>query len=334
MRTITLLILLLLPVSAAMADSGPMVLWYDQPAGAWTEALAVGNGRLGAMVFGRTDEERIQLNEDTLWAGGPYDPSRPDALPALPEVRKLVFEEKYREAQDLAQQHMMAQPIRQLPYQTVGDLKLTFPKRDVTDYRRQLDIDQAVATTTYTADGVKYTREVFSSPIDQAIVVRLSADKPGKVSLTAAMATPQKATTATEAPDLLVMRGVNGDAEGITGALKFQCRVRVVPDGGTMELSDDAIRVDGADAATLLVVAATSYQGPKDVSGDPEALTQAYLAKIGDKPFDRLRADHVAEHRRLFRRVELDLGTTDSIDLPTDERIKRFGEGNDPQLAT
>jgi len=325
---------LLLLATPAVADPGPMVLWYDEPAKAWTEALAVGNGRLGAMVFGRTDEERIQINEDTLWGGGPYDPSHPDALKALPEVRKLVFEGKYRDAQNLAQQHMMARPIRQLPYQTVGDLRLILPKGDVSDYRRQLDIDQAVATTTYTLDGVKYTREVFSSPIDQAIVVRLSANEPGKVSFTAAMATPQQATVATEAPDRLVMQGVNGDAEGIKGALKFQCRVRVILDGGKMELADDTIKVDGADAATLLVVAATSHKGPKDVSGDPEALTKAYLAMIGDKPFEAIRRDHVAEHRRLFRRVELDLGTSDSIDLPTDERIAKFGEGNDPQLAT
>ncbi|MHC4175925.1 MAG: glycoside hydrolase family 95 protein [Planctomycetota bacterium] len=334
MRTITLSISLLFLASPATADPGPMVLWYDEPAKAWTDALAVGNGRLGAMVFGRTDEERIQLNEDTLWAGGPYDPSHPDALKALPEVRKLVFEGKYRDAQNLAQRTMMARPIRQLQYQTVGDLKLRFPKCNVADYRRQLNIDEAVATTTYTCDGVKYTREVFSSPVDQAIVVRLSADKPGKVSFTAAMSTPQKAAIETEEPDLIVMKGVNGDSQGIKGALKFQCRVRVIPDGGRMELSGDSIRVEGANAATLLVVAATSYKGPKDVSGDPEALTKEYLAKIGGKPFDELRKDHVAEHRRLFRRVELDLGTTDSIKLPTDERIKKFGEGNDPQLAT
>ncbi len=336
MRTITRLpmLLVLLATTAAMADPGPMVLWYDEPAKAWTDALAVGNGRLGAMVFGRTDEERIQLNEDTLWAGGPYDPSHPDALKALPQVRKLVFEGKYGEAQGLAHKTMMARPIRQLQYQTVGDLKLKFPKCDATDYRRQLDIDEAIATTTYTCDGVKYTREVFSSPVDQAIVVRLSADKPGKVSFTAGMSTPQKATIETEKPDLIVINGVNGDSQGIKGALKFQCRTRVIPDGGKMELAGDSIKVEGANAATLLVVAATSYKNAKDVSGDPEALTKAYLAKIGDKPFDRLRKDHVAEHQRLFRRVELDLGTTDAVNLPTDERIKKFGEGNDPQLAT
>jgi len=269
MRMLALPMLLLLAASSAMADPGPMVLWYDEPAKAWTDALAVGNGRLGAMVFGRTDEERIQLNEDTLWAGGPYDPSHPDALKALPEVRKLVFEGKYAAAQGLAHKKMMARPMRQLPYQTVGDLKLKFPKYNVADYRRQLDIDEATATTTYTCDGVKYTREVFSSPVDQAIVVRLSADKPGKVSFTATLSTPQKATVQTEKPDLIVMKGVNGDAEGIKGALKFQCRVRVIPDSGKMEVTGDSIKIDGANAATLLVVAATSYKGPKDVGGDP-----------------------------------------------------------------
>jgi len=323
----------LLLATAAAADPGPMVLWYDKPAKAWTDALAVGNGRLGAMVFGRTDEERIQLNEDTLWAGGPYDPSRPDALKALPEVRKLVFEGKYRDAQNLAQRTMMARPIRQLPYQTVGDLRLAFPHRDVADYRRQLNLDEAVATTTYTCDGVKHTREVFASPVDQAIVVRLSADQPGKVSFTAGLSTPQKAAITTEAPDRIVMRGVNGDAEGIKGALKFQCRVRVVPDGGRMKRSEKSIEVEGANSAVLLIVAATSYRSFQDVGGDPEALTKRCLARIGDKPFAAIRRDHVAEHRRLFRRVELDLGTTDAVRRPTDERIRDFGKGGDPHLA-
>jgi len=325
---------IVLATAAAYADPGPMVLWYDKPAGKWVEALAVGNGRLGAMVFGRTDEERIQLNEDTLWGGGPYDPSHPDALKALPEVRKLVFEGNYRGAQDLAHRTMMARPIRQMPYQTVGDLKLKFPGAgEVTGYRRQLDLDQAVATTQYTACGVKYTREVFASPVDQVIVVRLTAERPGKVAFTASMSTPQKATVETEKPDLLVMKGVNGDANGVKGALKYQCRVRVVAEGGKTELGKDSITVSDADSATLLVVAATSYKNAKDVSGDPEALTKQYLAKVGDKSFEAIRKDHLAEHRRLFRRVVLDVGTTDSINLPTDQRIAKFGEGKDPQLA-
>ena len=173
-------VLLAASAAGATGEGNPMRLWYSRPAKPWVEALPVGNGRLGAMVFGRTDAERIQLNEDTLWGGGPYDPSSADALKALPEVRRLVFEGKYREAQNVAHRRMMARPIRQMPYQTVGDLSLKFPGHEKpSDYSRELSLDEAVAKVSYQVDGVKHTREVFSSPVDQVIVVRLSADAPG-----------------------------------------------------------------------------------------------------------------------------------------------------------
>ena len=309
-------------------------LWYDKPAGQWVEALPVGNGRLGAMVFGGVEHERLQLNEGTLWAGGPYDPSSPDALTALPEARRLIFEGKFGQAHGLIGAKMMAHPLQQMPYETVGDLKLDIPKNgDVTDYRRELDLDTAIARISYTAAGVKFVREVFSSPVDQVIVVHLTADKPGKIDFTAAMATPQKATVAAESPGTLVMRGVNGDANGIPGALKFQARVRVLAQGGKTTAGKDSVSVSGADSATLLIVAATSYKSFKDVSGDPESLAKAYLAKASRKSLDSLRNDHLAEHQRLFRRVSLDLGVTDKAKLPTDQRIAKFAEGNDPQLA-
>lgn len=309
-------------------------LWYDKPAGQWVEALPVGNGRLGAMVFGGVENERLQLNEGTLWAGGPYDPSSPEALKALPEARRLIFEGKYREAHGLIGAKMMARPLKQMPYEPVGDLKLSFPKTgEVTDYRRELDLDMAIARTTYTVAGVKYVREVFASTVDQVIVVHLAADKPGRIDFTAAMATPQKATVAAEMSDTLVMRGVNAEANGIPGALRFQARVRVLTKGGKLTAGKDNVSVSGADSATLMIAAATSYKNCKDVSGDPETLTRECLAKALQKQVDVLRRDHVAEHQRLFRRVSLDLGVTDKAKLPTDQRIAKFDEGNDPQLA-
>jgi len=316
------------------ATAQDLKLWYDKPASQWVEALPVGNGRLGAMVFGGVDQERLQINEGTLWAGGPYDPSSPDALIALPEARRLIFDGKFGEAHGLIGAKMMAHPLKQMPYEPVGDLKLSVPKiGDVSDYRRELDLDTAIARTTYTAAGVKFVREVFSSPVDQVIAVHLTADQPGKIDFTAAMATPQKATVEAESPGTLVMRGVNGEANGIPGALKFQARVRVLTQGGKMTAGKDSVSVSGADSATLLIAAATSYKSYKDVSGDPEALTQAYLTKALKKPLETLRKDHVAEHQRLFRRVSLDLGVTDKAKLPTDQRIAKFADGNDPQLA-
>ncbi len=335
-RPTILALILTVPGSVAIAQlpAEPLSLWYRQPAKKWVEALAVGNGRLGAMVFGGVAQERIQLNEDTLWAGGPYDPANPDALEAWPQVRELIFAGRYREADRLISQRMMAKPLSQMPYQCVGDILLAFPNTDeVTDYRRDLNLDTAVATVAYTIDSVRYTREVFSSPVDQVIVIRLKADKPGKVTFTASMKTPQKASVTVESPNTLVMQGVNGSSGGIAGALKFQARVTVKASGGRIVLGQDQITVTDADAAILLIAAATSYKSYKDVTGDPEALTKEAIAKAGTKSFDALLKDHVAAHQALFRRVTLDLGTTAAANRPTDERIRDLDKVNDPQLA-
>ncbi|MGH9159096.1 MAG: glycoside hydrolase family 95 protein, partial [Vicinamibacteraceae bacterium] len=303
------------------------------------EALPIGNGRLGGMVFGGIVNERIQLNEDTLWAGGPYDPANPDARAALPEVRRLIFDGRYREAQELIARRMMARPLRQMPYQPVGDLLLTFPDAassqaaSVEGYRRDLSLDTAVARVTYTSGGVRFTREVFSSPVDQVIVVRLTADAPGHVGVTVRMRTPQRATVHTVHGDTLILDGVNGGYQGIKGALKFQARVKLLVEGGKTTAEKASVTVSDADAVTLLVAAATSFKSFKDVTGNPGARTTRQIASASAKTYDALRQAHVAEHRRLFRRVTLDLGTSEAARLPTDERIERFTTGHDPQLA-
>lgn len=332
----TFLVVMLMASSAAVAQTPaePLSLWYRQPARQWVEALAVGNGRLGAMIFGGVAQERLQLNEDTLWAGGPYDPANPDALEAWPKVKELIFAGRYREAHNLIGQKMMAKPLTQMPYQCVGDLLLSFPDANgVTDYRRDLNLDTAVATVVYTIDGVRYTREVFSSPVDQVIVVRLTADKPGKVAFTAGMRTRQKASVAVESPNTLVMQGVNGGASGIAGALKFQARVAVATSGGQIVPGDGQVTVSNANSAVLLIAAATSYKSFKDVSGNPETLTQETLAKASKRSFEAMLKDHVAAHQKLFRRVTLDLGTTPAAQRPTDERIRDPNKESDPQLA-
>jgi alpha-L-fucosidase 2 len=284
--------------------------------------------------FGRIERERLQLNEDTLYAGRPYDPNNPEALAALPEARRLVFAGKYGEAHKLIGEKMMAKPLRMMPYQTLGDLLLQFPEtQSISMYRRQLNLDTAVATVSYTADGVRYTREFFSSPVDQVIVVRLTADRPGQVTFTAVMETPQKATVETEGPDTLLLRGNGSEAQGIPGALEFQARLRVIARGGSVQAGEDAVRVSQADAVTLLLAMATSYKNYKDVSGNPEVLTKQSIAGAGKKSFDALLKSHIVEHQRLFRRVTLDLGSSKAISEPTDERIKNFANGNDPQLA-
>ena len=309
-------------------------MWYQTPARKWTEALPIGNGRIGAMVFGGPPREQLQLNEDTLWAGGPYTPDNTNALAALPEVRKLIFDGKYDEAAKLIERSVMARPLRQMPYQTVGDLFLDFPNAAAFEsYRRDLDLDIAVASVTYSAQGTTFRREFFASPVDQVIVVRFTADRPGQISFVAGMKTPQRATIASEGTDTLVMSGVNGSAEGIPGALKYQARVRVLAQGGATTTATNTISVAGADSATLLIAAATSYRNFQDVSGEPEAIVKRQLAAAAKKAFPGLLSAHVAEHQRLFRRVDLKLGSTSSMQLPTDQRIAHFAEGNDPQLA-
>jgi len=339
----------------AEEPSSLLSLYYTNAAAKWTEALPVGNGRLGAMVFGGADREHLQLNEATLWAGGPYDPSNTNALAALPEARKLIFEGKYDEASALISSRMMAVPLREMPYETLGDLFLDFGTNGpVEDYRRELNLDTAVATISYTAHGVHFKREIFSSPVDQVIVIHLTADQPKQISFTAGMTTPQKVEISTEykkpaphtisLPDAatLLMTGVNGDARGIKGALKFQARIRVLQAQGTVTATADKISVSNANSVTLLIAATTSYKNYHDVSGDPVAITKKQVANAEDKwmngnvrdGIDTTLRDHIAAHQKLFRRVTLDLGVTDSVKLPTDVRIAHFAEGNDPQLAT
>jgi alpha-L-fucosidase 2 len=305
----------------------------------WVRALPVGNGRLGAMVFGGVVHERLQLNEDTLWAGRPYNPVNPDAKDALPEVQRLLADRKYTDAAKLVGAKVMAKPLAQMPYQTIGDLALTFPQVDaVENYRRDLDLTTATAHVSFATGGVTFSREVFASAPDQVIVVRLTANRPGRISFEARMQTPQRATVAATADGDLVMRGVNGDGSGttadgrpMTGALRFEARVRVVTSGGARGANGDAVVVRDADAVTLLISAATSYRTYEDVGADPAVRVAAALDPASRKSIDTLRAAHVRDYQELFNRVTLELGS--SKRAPTDERVRGFADGDDPGLA-
>ncbi len=325
---------LLLSSPPAAAGDNQLLLRYDRPAEKWEEALPVGNGRLGAMVFGDPVNERIQLNEDTVWAGGPYNPVNPRAREALPEVRRLVNEGKYTDAERLINEKVMAEPRGQMPYQTVGSLRLKFTAGEVSDYQRQLDLDTATTTVSYTVDGVRHRREVFSSAPDDVIVVRLTADSPGGVSFTAGMESPMPSTAVSvDDGNTLVLRGEGADWGGIEGAIDYQARVRVAAEGGTVSSSDREVSVDGADSVLLLIAAASNFVSFDDVSGDPEARAKKALAEAGGKSFEELRSAHLKDYQPLFRRVSLDFGQTDSVELPTNVRIERFAQGDDPQLA-
>jgi alpha-L-fucosidase 2 len=317
-------------------------LWYERPAAQWVEALPVGNGRLGAMVFGGIHTERLQLNEDTLWAGGPTNPANPAARDALPEIRRLLRAGRYVEAQALTDASFMSVPLRQAPYQTIGDLLITVAASETAfDYERELELDTAVARTQFTIGGVVHTREVFASPVDDVVVVRLAAtdvarpERKGRLSFSLAFQSPLPADSRSERSDTLVLAGTNTAADGVPGALRFETRLRVLLEGeaGTVAGTGQQLHVRGADAAVILIAAATSFLRYDDVGGDPTALTRATIEAASRRDFAELKSDHVAEHRRLFGRVSLDLGTSPSALLPTDLRIRQFASGNDPALA-
>jgi alpha-L-fucosidase 2 len=328
----------------AEPDLNPMELWYDKPAiqapgepitTTWLRALAVGNGRLGAMVFGGTTEEVLMLNEDTVWGGGPHQYDDPQGREALPEIRRMIAEDNWVGAQRLADEKFMGRPTEQMPYQPVGDLHLDFLhlEGEVTGYRRSLDLEQSVTRTEFTMGGVRHVREVFASHPDQVLVVRLTADQPGSISFDARFTSPQETTTRAHDGRTLALEGISGDAEGIEGRVRFTALARAVAASGTVRSTDDRVQVRGADEVTLLVSIASSYRNYQDVSGDHLGLAAAPLEKASQAAYGQLWSRHLRDYQALFGRVDIDLGTSARIDLPTDQRIPLFRAGGDPQLA-
>jgi alpha-L-fucosidase 2 len=308
-------------------------LWYRGPAKEWTEALPIGNGRLGAMVFGDAARERLQLNEDTFWAGGPYQPVNPAALPHLEEVRALIFAGRHAAAEALANQYSMARPHLEMSYQPVGDMWLDFGHAAVTDYKRGLDLDRAVVTTEYRAGGIGYRRDFFASPVDSVIVARLTADRPGSVSFALSLVSPQPGAAEPGGEAEIGFSGTNRGEHGIDGALRFVLRTRLLNEGGRLQRDGETLRLDGADAAVILIDIGTSFRRFDDVSGDPATQVAARLDAAARRSYADLLDRHVAEHRWLYRRVAIDLGTTPAAELPTDERIAGHASAPDPGLA-
>jgi alpha-L-fucosidase 2 len=333
-------------LASAQTRTATPLLWYRQPAKVWNDALPVGNGRLGAMVYGGAADEHLQLNEETLWTGGPYDPVVKGAYKALPEIRRLLFAGDIPRAHDLFGRTMMGVPYEQMKYQPLGDLLLHFSGHErATNYRRELDLDQAIARVSSMVDGVTFTREVFSSAVDQVLIMRISADRPGAIAFTAnlhGVRNQAHSNYGTDyfqmdgvAPDGLRIAGKNSDYLGIAGRLTYDARVVARAEGGAVSVDYRTLSVTGANAVTLVLAANTSFVNYHDVSGHPAERVQATMARALARDFAALRADHVAEHRAWFRRVQLSLGGTPAevVSLPTDERIKRFATAADPDLA-
>ena len=320
-------------------------LWYNAPASNWNEALPLGNGRLGAMVFGDPVNENIQLNELTLWAGGPHRNDNPDAKEALSEVRELLFDEKYDEAHRLANNAIISKTSHGMPYETVGNLRLNFENHDnFSNYYRELDIEKAVNTTSYEVEGVKYKREIFTSFTDQVIVMILTADKSGKISFTASMDRPEPAKVSlfTENNNVLVMTGYGSDNKNkrlpkgtapIKGAVEFDSRVKIATDGGKITSTNNQLEVLKANSVTLYISIATNFVDYKDVSANPHKKAADYITQAEKKNYEQLVKNHSNFYQKYFNRVTLDLGNSEASKKPTDVRIKEFSTEYDPSLA-
>lgn len=320
----------------AAAPAGRHTLWYRQPAKVWEEALPLGNGRLGAMVFGGVTDERLQLNEDSLWDGYPLDTSNPDALKALPQVRKLLFEGKNKEAEALAGANMMGRPAGVKPYQSLGDLLLETPAgATASAYRRTLDVTTAVASVNYTQNATTFTRELFASAPAGAIVAQFTASKPKSINLRLTLKRQKDAQCLAHpsANNAILLRGQIDckDAKGEQRGLRFAAEVMAVAQGGSVTNDNGILIVSDADSVMLLVAGATSYRG-----GDPDKLVETTLTKAAASSFGDLKTASIADHQNLFNRVNINLGSAgDDIDaLPTFERLGRIKRGlPDPGLV-
>jgi len=325
------------PSSAGDKITGATVLWYKQPAKLWVEALPVGNGRLGAMIFGVPTHERIQFNEQTVWTGEPHDYAHHGAYQSLGKLRELLFAGKQKEAEDLAMKEFMSVPVRQRAYQAFGDLLLDYDgiaPDSITDYRRDLNLDTAISSVQFVSGGVTYRRVVFASHPANVVVVRLTASRPGSLSITAGLKSAHPASQVAVLPNgVLAISGAVADS-----AIRFQASLEGHAEGGTetafkTSRGDPGILISGADSATLILTGATNFVSYKDVTADPAKRDAAILAAVQGKSYDALRTQHVADYQQLFRRVTVDLGTTPAAQLPTDERIKAFARAGDPALV-
>lgn len=331
-----------LGMSQVRAAAPEFTLRYDKPAAMWTEALPIGNGRIGAMVFGGTSEERLQINEATLWGGGPHDYTNPGAASHLEEIRHLIFAGKSAEAAALAER-VMGRPKLLMPYQPFCDLRLHFAAPAQPEaYRRELRLDDAIATTSYVADGVEFSREVFASHPDQVLVVRLTASRKEQLTFTMGIDSPQQGVRVeTAGRDGLLMTGQvqprQNPPNTWTGSwnepgLRFAAVVRVLHEGGRVSAADGRLEVTDASAVTILFSNATSFRNYRDIDGDAVAAARGYVDRAARLTFDELRGRHVADFTALFSRVRLELGDTVST-ATTDRRIKDFGESDDPALV-
>ena len=321
------------------------LLWHKKPAEEWENAYPVGNGRLGAMIYGGIKEEKIQLNEDTYWSGGPYSTVVKGGYKELPKIQKLIFEGKPLEAHKIFGRYLMGYPVEQQKYQSLANLHLFFNEDlEAKNYKRWLDLSEGITGVEYTINGVTYLREVLSSHVDQTIAIRLTASKPGMISFDTELRGVRNSAHSNYATDYfrmdgkgeneLILTGKSADYLGIEGKLRYEARAQIHSDGGTVERDGTRIKVANSNSVTILFVAATNFINYKDVSGNEKAEVQNYLENLDNKDYATIRKNTLEDYQSLFDRVELDLPSTSTSYLPTDERMVSIQTDPDPQMSS
>jgi alpha-L-fucosidase 2 len=328
---------LLFGCSAENEQLNPLKLWYDEPAEQWSEAVLIGNGYLGARIFGGIQHERIALNEGTFWSGRPHDYTNPEGLEYFPKIRDLVFAENYAEADKMANDYFYGIPKAQQSFQPLGDLLLSFSSgENVTDYYRELDMETGIARVTYNDGDAKFTREVFISYPDRVMVVRLICDKPGKISIEATLKSPYLDETIAE-PGKLIMNGTwKGPMEEywlispVEGkGLSFQTILHAYPENGGYGASDSSLVINDANSVTLVLTAATSFISYDNIQGDPAAVCEDILSRVNGTDYKTLRQRHESDFSSLMGRIDLNIGA-DSVNIkPIDERIQDVRQGGE-----
>jgi alpha-L-fucosidase 2 len=318
-------------------------LWYKEPAKIWTEALPLGNGRLGAMVYGGTENEIIQFNEETLWTGQPHDYAHKGAYNYLGELRQLLWDGKQDEAHKLGNEQFMSQPFGQLCYQPFGDVLLNFPGHEkATNYKRQLNLEDAITSVFYEVDGVKFKREVFASTPGQAVVVRIIANKNGAINFNAGFKSPHSNYEVSVSGDEVILGGKANNYPKELGydgkpypesKLTFEARLKVINDGGELVNEGNSIQIKNAKSATLILVAATSFVNYNDISANPSERCKNYLKELETKSYKELKSEHIKDYQELYSRVELNLGSSEISKRPTNERLNSFKQDEDPALV-
>ncbi|RLD96278.1 MAG: glycoside hydrolase family 95 protein [Bacteroidetes bacterium] len=325
-------------------ENPSVMLWYDKPATNWSEALPLGNGRLGAMVYGGIEKEVIQFNEETLWTGQPHDYAHEGAHEVLSELRHLLWEGKQEKAHRLGNERFMSQPFGQFCYQPFGNVVLDFQKhKNTTSYKRQLDLEDAISSVVYETEGTIFTREVFASEPNQALVIHIEASNRGELDFTIGLDSPHEKYEVLVEDDEVILKGKANNYPKILDAqlkpypeskLTFEARLKVVNEGGELVKDGNTIKVINADNATLYLVAASSFVNYQDISGNPAELCEKYLSKLNGISYKTLKDNHIRDFRALFNRVELDLGKSDISMRPTNERLTSFKQDEDPNMVS